>query len=167
MLVTYRGYSGNPGNPNEEGLLQDGRAALRFLQQQNVSDSCIVLYGESIGTAIAIQMATEYRVGALILQSPFPSLNDIGQFHYPLFPIKWLITDKFNSLESASQIHAPTLVLYGKMDDIIPPRFSIRLFEALPAPKQLQGLSNIGHNDLFTPSFAISFIKEQIKCKEK
>jgi uncharacterized protein len=164
LLVTYRGYSTNPGKPYEEGLYKDARAALHFLQQKGVPHSCIVLYGESIGTAVAVQMATEYPVGGLILQSPFTSLGDIGQFHYPIFPIKWLIKDQFNSLAKASLVQSPTFILYGKNDDIIPPHFSIELFEALPGPKEIHPISNIGHNDLFDSQFAISFIKQHVKC---
>lgn len=165
LLVTYRGYSGNPGKPDEKGLYQDGRAAIRFLHSQNVPDSCIVLYGESIGTAVAIQIATEYQVGGLILQSPFLSLGAIGQFHYPFLPVKWVIKDSFNSLKKVGQIHSPTLVLYGKNDDIIPPKFSIQIFEAIPPPKYIEPLQEIGHNDLFDSKFAIQFIQNNVKCE--
>lgn len=166
LLVTYRGYSRNPGTPSEDGLYQDARAALHFLQSQDIPNSCIVLYGESIGTAVAIQMAAEYPVGALILQSPFTSLSEIGQFHYPIFPVKWLLKDTFNSLVKVKQIHVPTLVIYGKNDDIIPPEFSIRLFEAIPSLKQIRAVSHTGHNDLFNPTFAINFIQNHVKCFE-
>lgn len=165
LLVTYRGYSGNPGEPNEAGLYQDGRAAIGFLQRRHVPEACIVLYGESIGTGVAVQLATEYRVGALILQSPFTSLGDVGQLHYPFFPVKWMIKDYFNSLEKAKQIHSPTLVLYGNRDDTIPTQLSIQLYEALPAPKHLEPLADIGHNDRFDSQFTIKFIKEYVKCE--
>ncbi len=165
LLVTYRGFSGNPGKPNEKGLYEDGRAAIRFLHSQHVSDSCIVLYGESIGTGIAVQMATEYRVSGLILQSPFTSLGDVGQFHYPFLPVKWMIKDQYDSLTKVKGIHAPTLVLYGKHDDIVPSVYSIRLFEALPNPKYSIELPNIGHNDLFDSQFAIDFIQNHITCE--
>jgi hypothetical protein len=167
LLVTYRGYSGNPGEPYEEGLYQDGRAAIDFLQRRSTPDACMVLYGESIGTGVAVQLATEYRVGALILQSPFTSLGDVGQLHYPFFPVKWLIKDSFNSLKKANQIHSPTLVLYGHRDDIIPSQLSIQLFEALPAPKRLAPLADVGHNDPFDFQFAIKFIREYVKCESK
>lgn len=167
LLVTYRGYSGNPGEPSEKGLYQDGRAAIQFLKHQHIPDQCIVLYGESIGTAVAIQMAIEYHLGAIILQSPFTSLIDIGQFHYPFFPIKWLIKDQFNSLNKAEQIQSPVLVLYGEMDDIIPPKFSIQLFEALPTFKQMQSIPDIGHNDIFNANFAINFIERYVERKKQ
>lgn len=160
LLVTYRGYSGNPGKPSEEGLYHDARAALRFLKQERIAEQHIVLYGESIGTGVATQMATEYRVGALILQSPFTSLGDIGQFHYSYFPVKWLLKDQYNSLKKAPDIHVPVLILYGKNDDIVPSSFSIQLFNTLSAPKQIQAIPGIGHNDHFNASYAINFIQE-------
>lgn len=167
LLVTYRGYSGNPGKPHEEGFYQDGRAAFRFLQEKGVPDSCIVIYGESIGAAVAVQMATEFQAGALVLQSPFTSLGDIGQFHYPIFPVKLLIKEQYNSLEKAGRIHSPVLVLYGGSDNVIPPAFSKRLFEALSTSKQLQEIPDIGHNDLFPSRTAIKFIEEHVYCKEE
>jgi fermentation-respiration switch protein FrsA (DUF1100 family) len=163
LLVTYRGYSGNPGQPSEEGFYQDARAAMQFLQQQNISNQSIVLYGESIGSAVAMQIATEYDVGAMILQAPFTSLGDMGQFHYSFFPVKWLLKDQYNSLQKAKQVHAPILVLYGKNDEIVPPRFSVQLFEALPEPKEIQAIPDIGHNDPFDANFTINFIQKHVK----
>ncbi|MBA2369360.1 MAG: alpha/beta hydrolase [Candidatus Protochlamydia sp.] len=162
LLTTYRGYSGNPGNPNESDLYKDARAAFEFLKNQNVTQNCTVLYGESLGTAIAIQMAIEYTPGATILQSPFTSLGDLAQYHYPFFPVRWLIKDHYRSLEKVKQIKIPVLVLYAAKDDIVPPDFSISLFEALPATKQIQAIPDIGHNDLFNPSYAINFIKKYV-----
>jgi fermentation-respiration switch protein FrsA (DUF1100 family) len=168
LLTTYRGYSGNPGKPHESGLYKDARAAIEFLQKKDVPENCIVLYGESLGSAIAIQMATEYEPGAIILQSPFTSLGDIGQFHYPFFPVRWLIKDQYSSLEKAKQITVPVLVLYGAKDDTIPPSFSIQLFEAFRATKQIQAISDIGHNDPYNSVFAINFIKNYVgDCHQK
>lgn len=164
LLVTYRGYSGNPGKPSEEGLYKDARSAIDFLKSRRVPESCIVLYGESIGGSIAIQMATEYPVGGLILQAPYTTLGDIGQYHYPFFPIKWLMKDQYNSIGKVHQIHTPTLVLIGEKDDIIPPKFSLQLYDALPSLKQIDTLPDTGHNDLFDPFFTINFIKKYVKC---
>lgn len=160
LLLTYRGYSGNPGSPSEEGLYKDARAALKFLLNKKVPEKSIVLYGESIGGALAIKMGTEYHPGALILQSPFTSLGEIGQYHYPIFPLKWMIKDKFNSLLIAPQIKSPTLILYAKNDDIVPSEFSLELFNAIESPKQLVEFPQLGHNDFFDPDVAIDFIKK-------
>lgn len=164
LLLTYRGYSDNPGKPSEEGLYQDARAAMDFIKDKGVSEQCTVLYGNSIGGAVAIQMATEYSVGAIILQSPFTSLGEVGQHHYPFLPVKWFIKDKFTSIQKVDQIDVPVFILHGDSDWIIPPKFSRKLYEALPGPKQLEHIPNKGHNDLFEPSLVIRFIKKHIKC---
>jgi fermentation-respiration switch protein FrsA (DUF1100 family) len=159
LLVTYRGYSGNPGTPCEEGLYLDARASLEFLASQNIPNRNIVLYGESIGTAVACQMASEYTVGAIILQSPFTSLEDVGKYHYPFLPVGWLIKDKFDSLKKTSQLHVPVLMLCGDNDTIIPPSLSLKLFHAFSEPKQFVSVAHSGHNDLYEPRSVILFIK--------
>ena len=164
LLLTYRGYSGNPGKASEKGLYIDARAAMKFIKQHGVSNQCTVLYGNSIGGSVAIQMATEYSIGAMILQAPFTSLADVGQFHFPFFPVKWFIKDKFDSMKKIKKINAPVFILHGENDTTIPPKFSRRLYEALPEPKQMRYIPNRGHNDLFEPDLVIRFIKEQIKC---
>lgn len=167
LLITYRGYSDNPGNPSEEGFYRDGRAAIQFLLNQHIPLECIALYGESIGTGVAVQMATEYPVGALILQSPFTSLVDIGKLHYPFLPIKLLMKDQFNSIKKVDAIHAPTLILYGQKDRLIPPRFSVQLYEALTTEKEIHPIPNHGHNGHYDPLFAIQFIEKHILCPVK
>jgi len=98
LLLTYRGYSGNPGSPSEEGLYNDARAAMDFLGDRGVSEKCTVLYGNSIGGAVAIQMATEYRVGAIVMQAPFSTLADVAQIHYAFFlPFSGLIKEQKGS----------------------------------------------------------------------
>jgi fermentation-respiration switch protein FrsA (DUF1100 family) len=167
LLVTYRGYSGNPGKPSEEGLYQDGRAAMEFLIQNNIPSKNIVLYGESIGTAVAIQMATEYSVGAVVLHAPFPSLADVGQFHYPFIPVKWLIKDRFSSLKNAKKVHAPVLILHGANDIIVPPLFGQQVFKALSEPKRIEYLPHVGHNDLYEPARVIHFIQYALQLGHK
>lgn len=164
LLLTYRGYSGNPGTPSEEGLYQDARSAIGFLKQENVPEKCLVLMGESIGGAVAIQMATEYFVGAIILQAPFTSLVAVGQFHYPFLPIKFFLKDRYESLEKIKNIHVPVLIIHGKRDGIIPPAFSRQLFEVMNPPKQMEFIPFAGHNDLFEPALIIQFIKAWVSC---
>lgn len=163
LLLTYRGYSGNPGNPDEEGLYRDGRAALEFLKQQGVPENSLVLVGESIGCAVAIELATKYNVGALVLQAPFTSLRAVGAYHYPLImPVSFFIKDKYDSLHKADKIHAPVLIIHGNKDKIIPPIFSERLFDALPEPKQAIYVPNRGHNNLLEPNVVIDFIERMV-----
>lgn len=158
LLLTYRGYSGNPGKPSEEGLYHDARAAMQYLLDERIPSRCRVLYGNSIGASVAMQMATEYQVGAVVLQSPFTSLADVGHVHYPFFPVKWLIRDRYDSVAKAKKLQAPILILHGDDDRIIPPKLSRKLFLALPEPKEALYIPNRGHNDLFEPAIVISFI---------
>lgn len=160
LLLTYRGFSGNPGSPSEEGLYKDARAAIQFLHAKGISDTCIVLFGESLGCAVAVQMATEYNVGALILQSPFTSLVDIGRFHYPFLPVKWLIRDKFDSSVKINLIRCPVLIIEAENDNIVPPAFTQRLYEGISTPKKLLVIPNKGHNDLDEPAAVIHFLQD-------
>ncbi|MGA8165303.1 MAG: alpha/beta hydrolase [Waddliaceae bacterium] len=164
LLMTYRGYSGNPGKPDEQGLYQDARAAMNFLHEKGVQDRCIVLYGNSIGAAVAVQIAAEYPVALVILQAPFTSLADVGKTHYPFFPVKWLVKDQFDSIAKAGNIAAPVLIIHGENDTIIPPALSHQLFLAFSEPKQIIAISNRGHNDLNEPGLIMQFIREHVNC---
>jgi uncharacterized protein len=161
LLVTYRGYSGNPGSPSEKGLYLDGKAAIEFLIRDGIPMQKIVLYGDSIGTAVAIELATKYPVCALVLQAPFTSLADVGEFHYPYFPIRLLLKHKFENLKKAGNVQAPVLIIHGLSDDIIPAKFGRRLFDALHEPKKIELIQGVGHNDLYEPGRIIRFIQEQ------
>ena len=167
LLATYRGYSDNPGNPTELGLYSDGRAALEFIRKREEASSPVVVFGNSIGAAVAVQMALEHSVDGLVLQSPFTSLVDIGRYHYPYLPIKWLAMDRYDSLSKAGSINVPTLVIYGGEDRIIPPDYSHRLLNAISGPGQGAYIPDKGHNELFEPELVIKFIKGLSKLKDE
>jgi uncharacterized protein len=166
LLVTYRGYSGNPGSPSEEGLYNDGRAAMEFLEQKNTPLSCIVLYGNSIGTAVAVQLATEYPVAALVLQSSLTSLTDVARYHYLIFTFETLVKDKFASIDKVEKLDLPIFLFHGEDDRIIPPKLSRRMYEKIKEPKQLLIVPARGHNTLFEPEAVIQFIQEHVKCQQ-
>ncbi len=147
LLVEYRGYGGNPGSPSEQGLYEDGRAGLRFLQQQGVQFAQLALYGESIGTGVATQLATEHPVCAVVLQSPFTSLADVARSHYPWLMVKpW---DRFDSLKRIAAIHAPLLILHGKKDQIVPYGEAVTLFSHALEPKKMVHYEHGTHNNLW------------------
>lgn len=152
LLLDYRGYGGNPGRPTEQGLYQDARAGMQFLKQHKVSLSTTVLYGESLGTGVATQIATEYpKACALVLQSPYTTLKALGQYHYPWIPIApW---DKFDSLGRINRIHMPLLALHGTQDVVVPYSQGQTLFAAANEPKQWVKLLNQGHGNLWSPAF--------------
>lgn len=149
LLVGYRGYGGNAGKPTEAGLYADARAALRFLQERGLTPDRLVLYGESLGSAVAVEMALETKARALILEAPFTSIGDMAQRRFPYFPARWLVLDRFDSLSKIGRVGMPVLVLHGANDPITPAAFGRRVFEAAAEPKALRVFPDAGHVDLF------------------
>jgi hypothetical protein len=148
LMVEYRGYAGNPGAPTEFGLLADARAALAFLDAQRVAADHRVLYGESLGTAIAVQIAADHPIGALVLEAPYTSISDVAQYHYPWVPVRWLLHDKFNALAAIGRVKAPVLFLYAENDRVVPNRFTRALYAAAPAPKETWSVASGDHQDI-------------------
>ncbi len=148
LLFDYRGYGGNPGTPTEMGLEADARAARAYLLgRPDVDSARIVYFGESLGSAVAITLAVEHPPAALILRSPFTSLADLGQFHYPFLPVRWLLRDRFASIDRMRQVLCPLLVIAGARDRIVPAEQSRSLYEAASSPKVLRVVAGADHND--------------------
>lgn len=148
LLVSYRGYGGNPGSPTEAGLIADGRAAYDFLRQRKVPPERIALIGESLGSGVAVALAAEREVAAVMLEAPFTSAADVGQRAYPWLPVRWLIKDRFDSLSRLRRIDAPLLIVHGENDGVVPAEFGHRLLEAAAEPKQGAFLAGGGHGNL-------------------
>jgi uncharacterized protein len=148
LLFDYRGYGGNPGSPTEEGLSADARAALAYLAgRPEVDPDRVVYFGESLGAAVALRLATERPPAALVLRSPFASLAEVGRRHYPVLPVSLLLRDRYESAALAGRLSAPLLVVAGGRDRIVPASHSRRLFAAAPEPKRLVVLEGVDHND--------------------
>jgi fermentation-respiration switch protein FrsA (DUF1100 family) len=152
LALEYRGYGGNPGRPSEAGLYDDARGAFAFLGQQGIADRDIALYGESLGTGIAVEMATEHPVGAVVLRSPYTSIADVAALQFRYFPVRWLVRDRFDSLAKIAKLHAPLMVFHGDQDRLIPMALGRRLFDAAPKPKTWLAIPGAGHNDVQTPA---------------
>jgi fermentation-respiration switch protein FrsA (DUF1100 family) len=149
LAVEYRGYSGNPGSPTEQGLYEDARAFIGWLKENGTPENNIIVYGESIGTGPAVQIATEHSaLHTLILESPFTSTVDAATFHYPYVPVKWLVKDRYENLSKIKNIKAPLIVVYGNKDRVIPHYLGEKLFNAAPQPKSLVVIEGGDHNDL-------------------
>ena len=165
LALSYRGYGKSGGTPSEEGFYRDARAALHYVVQQlSLKPSEILLYGESLGTGVAVQMATEFSVAGLILQSPYSSLDALAEHNYPWVPTRSLLHNHFNSIGKIAQIHAPLLLIHGEQDSIIPVQFARALFAKAPTPKQAHYLQGKGHNNLeteFLTNAIIDFCREQ------
>ena len=148
LLLDYRGYGGNPGTSSESGFAADGRAARAYLVgRSDVDASRLVYFGESLGAAVAIGLAAEHPPAALILRSPFTSMVDVGQYHYPFLPVRLLLRDKFQSIDRIHRIRSPLLVIAGEHDRIVPIQQSRRLYEAAAAPKTFVVVPEADHND--------------------
>jgi uncharacterized protein len=148
LLAEYRGYGGNPGSPSETGLYDDARAALDFLRHEGISPARIVLYGESLGTAVAVEIAATAQIVALVLESPFTSVAAVAQYHYFYVPATLLVRDRFDALSRIGRVTAPILILQGGHDAVIPARFGQALFAAAPEPKESWLAPDGGHEDL-------------------
>ena len=149
LLMDYRGYGGNAGVPSERGLSTDGRAARAYVASRpDVDASRLVYFGESLGAAVAVDLASEYPPAALILRSPFTSLSEVGRYHYPFLPVRLLLRDRFPSIDRIRQIDTPLLVIAGDEDRIVPVEQSRRLYDAAPEPKELLIVAGADHNDL-------------------
>jgi len=154
LLVEYRGFSGNPGSPSEDGLYQDARGALGYLSNLGVEKDDIVIYGESLGTGVAITMAAEAQaqgapVAAVILEAPYTSTVDAGAAHYPFLPVRWLMKDRFESIKRIDDIDAPLFVVHGEQDWTVPAKLGKRLFAAAQEPKDALWIPQAGHNDVY------------------
>ena len=163
LLVSYRGFGDNPGKPTEAGLYADGRAALAFLEAREVPGERIALFGESLGTGVAVRMASEHEVGAVVLESPYTSTADVGQRAYPIIPVKLLMKDRFDSLSRIATIDAPLLVIHGEADRVIPAVLGRELFAAAVEPKTAVFIPGATHDslDAFGASgIEIEFLKQ-------
>jgi fermentation-respiration switch protein FrsA (DUF1100 family) len=148
LLLEYRGYGGNPGTPTELGLIDDARAGYTYLRGLGLSPQRIVLWGESIGTGVAVRLASEVAVGAVLLESPYTSITAVGQRRFPWVPVAWLLRDRFDLLGRIDAVHAPLLVMTGARDHVIPPDMGRAVFAAAHEPKMFWLAPHAGHNDL-------------------
>jgi len=146
LLTDYRGYGGNPGHPSEDGLAADARGAVAFLRERE-PDSRLVYFGESLGAAVAVELASADPPTALILRSPFTSLPAIGRVHYPWLPVGAILKDRYPSDERIGNVEVPTLVVAGNEDAIVPISQSRSIYEAAPGPKRLVVIPGADHND--------------------
>ena len=148
LLFDYRGFGGNPGAPTEEGLRHDARAARDYvIGRAGVHRDRLVYFGESLGTAVAVDLAVAHPPAAVILRSPFTSMTDVGRHHYPILPVGWLLRDRFDTINRIARVRAPVMVIGGDADSIVPIAYTRRVFEAARDPKRLLVIEGADHND--------------------
>jgi hypothetical protein len=147
FVFDYRGYGKSEGKPNEKGVLADARAARTWLaEREKIAPEEIVLLGRSLGGAVAVDLAAKDGAKALLLQSTFTSIPDVGTFHYPWIP-RWLIRTRLDSLSKIDNYQGPVFSSHGDDDTIIPYKFGKQLYEAASGEKEFMTLEGFDHND--------------------
>lgn len=147
VALSYRGYGGSSGRPTETGIVQDAVAAYAFAVARYPAER-IVLWGESLGSALAIAVAAEKPVGHLVLEAPFTSAADVGIRYLWFVPVRLLMKDQFRADLCASRVRAPVLIVHGDNDAIVPIALGKRLYGLIQAPKRFVRIAGAGHNDL-------------------
>lgn len=147
LMMAYRGYSGSTGEPSETSLVADAKLAYQALIEDGLKPEEIILYGESLGAAVAVQVASELPVRGVVLDSPFNSLVDRAKWSYPWLPIRLLLKDQYLSDAHIKRVRAPVFVLHGALDEVTPVEMGRALFEAANEPKEIAVLPGAGHND--------------------
>lgn len=149
LAISYRGYSGSTGAPSEKGLHIDSETAWKWLtEEKGVSPDQIILHGHSLGTGVAVQLAARHTPRALILESPFASMQSTAQHHVKFFPVSWIIKHPFRSDKFIGKVKAPILMAHGTMDRVVPYSQSQKLIKLAPEPKTFVSFEGGNHNSL-------------------
>lgn len=143
----FRGYGKSTGAPSENGLLLDAEAAYRFCKMRYRPEQ-IVLWGFSLGSAVAVALASKRKIAALVLEAAFTSLTDVAKYWIPFLPVQLFLRDRFQADQAIRSVTTPILMLHGGTDRDVPLEFGKRLFESASAPKEFTLLDAGGHDDL-------------------
>lgn len=147
VALSYRGYGGSTGHPTEAGLIADAQTAYAFAVARYGAKR-IDLWGESLGTGVAVALAAEKPIGRMVLQAPFTSAADVGATRYWYMPVRLLMKDQYRSDLRIGAVTAPVLVLHGEHDTIVPISLGERLYDMIKSPKRFVRFPDAGHNDL-------------------
>ena len=145
LMLAYRGYSGSTGQPSEAANVADAKMAYDWLRGAQSAQESIVVFGESLGTGVAVQVAADKPVAGVILDSPFTSLVDVAAGHFPFVPIRWLLRDRYMSMDHIGRVRAPLLIVHGEQDRVVPFALGQRLFAAAHQPKRHVAFPGVGH----------------------
>jgi fermentation-respiration switch protein FrsA (DUF1100 family) len=149
VALSYRGYGGSSGQPTEAGLLADAATAHAFAASRYAAER-IVLWGESLGTGVAVALAAERPVARMVLEAPFSAAVDVAALAYPFAPVRWLMKDQFRSDLRIGKVAVPVLILHGDRDNIIPIALGERLYALAAAPKRFVRIAGGEHENLGT-----------------
>jgi fermentation-respiration switch protein FrsA (DUF1100 family) len=149
LLFDYRGYGASEGAPDEEGTYRDARAAYGWLRDRGAPARRIVLFGESLGSAVALQLGLEVEAAALVLESPFASIPEMARAVYPFLPLWPFVRTRYDNVGKAPRLRLPLLVTHGDRDEVVPFAQGRKVFEAAPEPKRFFAIAGAGHNDTY------------------
>ena len=135
LIIAWRGFSGNKGSPTELGLYEDAKSAIIWLKNKGLKNQDIILYGESLGTGVVTEIAQNNNFAGIILESPFTSMIDAAKNKYPIFPIKYLLKDKYESDKKIKNINSPILIMHGEVDKIVPFWMGKKMYNIANKPK--------------------------------
>jgi len=135
LIIAWRGFSGNEGKPSEEGLYIDGNSAIMWLKNLGLSEEDIVIYGESLGTGIATEIAQNNNFAGLILETPFTSMIEAAKNFYPYIPVSLILKDKYKNNLKIKNVNIPVLVMHGETDQIVPFWMGEKIYEIANQPK--------------------------------
>jgi uncharacterized protein len=147
VALSYRGYGGSTGSPSEAGLIADAEAAYAFAVARYGAKR-IDLWGESLGTGVAVALAAQRPIGRMVLQAPFTSTADVAAMRYWYVPVRWLMKDQFRSDLRIAEVTAPVLILHGEQDRVVPIALGERLYAMIKSPKRFVRFRGLGHNEL-------------------
>jgi len=149
VVVSYRGFGKSDGSPNEQGIYDDARAAIDYaLTELHIPQQQLIYFGESLGSGVAVQMATERPPAFLVLEAAYTSVETRSAELYPfIIGVRYLVMDKYNSLAKISHINCPLVMLHGDKDSIIPLSHAHKLFAAANQPKELIVYQGVNHAD--------------------
>ena len=135
LIIAWRGFSGNKGKPSEEGLYEDGKSTIEWLKNLGITEKDIILYGESLGTGIATEIAQNNEFAGLILETPFTSMTEAAKNFYPYIPVGLLLKDKYKNDKKIKNIYTPLFVMHGESDQIVPFWMGKKIYEIANQPK--------------------------------
>ena len=155
LIISWRSFSGNSGKPNETNLYGDAKKAVKWLNERGVETKNIILYGESLGTGVAVEIGQTNKFNSIILESPYTSMIKAAKIYYPYLPVKLLLKDKYESEKKIKNIKTPILIMHGKKDDIVPFYMGKKLFEIANKPKKFLQIEEDDHMLSFNDSLLL------------
>ena len=147
FMMTYRGFGGSTGSASEPANVADAKLAYDALVASGVPADDIIVYGESLGTGVAVQVAGARKVAGVVLDAPYTSMVDLAALHYPAIPGRWFMTDRYDTRQHIKAVTAPLLILHGEEDDIVPVSEGREVFGLANAPKEIKTFPGAGHAD--------------------